>query len=440
MEECFLAFLNKLFHLDEYGTTVKTEAYAGFITFFAMAYIIVVNPSILVSAGMPFEAAMAATILTAFTGTLVMGIYANRPFAIAPFMGENAFIAFTVCGIMGYSWQTALGAIFLSGILLMLITLMGGRKVLCESIPYNLKCSFTAGIGLFIILIGLLNTGIIRIEGSFSPVHIGYFYESNVLLAVIGLLIILVLMVRKVRAAIFIGLIVTTIAAFLLGLSPLPEAVVSMPPDITATFMQMDVAGALTFGMLSVIFSIFILSFLDTMTSIIGVSREGGLLNEEGNLDNIEKPFLVDSLANMAAPVFGTTTCGVFIESASGVTCGGRTGLVAVFIALLFGASLFFAPLFAAIPSAASGAVLIAVGFIMFRSIIDIDFKDMTEYLPAIFAVVMMSFTYNIGIGICSAFVVYPIMKAVCGRIHEVNRSTWLFFFLCLGFFILYPY
>lgn len=436
----FLAFLNKLFHLDEYGTTVKTEAYAGFITFFAMAYIIVVNPSILVSAGMPFEAAMAATILTAFTGTLVMGIYANRPFAIAPFMGENAFIAFTVCGIMGYSWQTALGAIFLSGILLMLITLMGGRKVLCESIPYNLKCSFTAGIGLFIILIGLLNTGIIRIEGSFSPVHIGYFYESNVLLAVIGLLIILVLMVRKVRAAIFIGLIVTTIAAFLLGLSPLPEAVVSMPPDITATFMQMDVAGALTFGMLSVIFSIFILSFLDTMTSIIGVSREGGLLNEEGNLDNIEKPFLVDSLANMAAPVFGTTTCGVFIESASGVTCGGRTGLVAVFIALLFGASLFFAPLFAAIPSAASGAVLIAVGFIMFRSIIDIDFKDMTEYLPAIFAVVMMSFTYNIGIGICSAFVVYPIMKAVCGRIHEVNRSTWLFFFLCLGFFILYPY
>lgn len=435
-----MAFLNKLFHLDEYGTTVKTEAYAGFITFFAMAYIIVVNPSILVSAGMPFEAAMAATILTAFTGTLVMGIYANRPFAIAPFMGENAFIAFTVCGIMGYSWQTALGAIFLSGILLMLITLMGGRKVLCESIPYNLKCSFTAGIGLFIILIGLLNTGIIRIEGSFSPVHIGYFYESNVLLAVIGLLIILVLMVRKVRAAIFIGLIVTTIAAFLLGLSPLPEAVVSMPPDITATFMQMDVAGALTFGMLSVIFSIFILSFLDTMTSIIGVSREGGLLNEEGNLDNIEKPFLVDSLANMAAPVFGTTTCGVFIESASGVTCGGRTGLVAVFIALLFGASLFFAPLFAAIPSAASGAVLIAVGFIMFRSIIDIDFKDMTEYLPAIFAVVMMSFTYNIGIGICSAFVVYPIMKAVCGRIHEVNRSTWLFFFLCLGFFILYPY
>lgn len=435
-----MAFLNKLFHLDEYGTTVKTEAYAGFITFFAMAYIIVVNPSILVSAGMPFEAAMAATILTAFTGTLVMGIYANRPFAIAPFMGENAFIAFTVCGIMGYSWQTALGAIFLSGILLMLITLMGGRKVLCESIPYNLKCSFTAGIGLFIILIGLLNTGIIRIEGSFSPVHIGYFYESNVLLAVIGLLIILVLMVRKVRAAIFIGLIVTTIAAFLLGLSPLPEAVVSMPPDITATFMQMDVAGALTFGMLSVIFSIFILSFLDTMTSIIGVSREGGLLNEEGNLDNIEKPFLVDSIANMAAPVFGTTTCGVFIESASGVTCGGRTGLVAVFIALLFGASLFFAPLFAAIPSAASGAVLIAVGFIMFRSIIDIDFKDMTEYLPAIFAVVMMSFTYNIGIGICSAFVVYPIMKAVCGRIHEVNRSTWLFFFLCLGFFILYPY
>ena len=405
-----------------------------------MAYIIVVNPSILVSAGMPFEAAMAATILTAFTGTLVMGIYANRPFAIAPFMGENAFIAFTVCGIMGYSWQTALGAIFLSGILLMLITLMGGRKVLCESIPYNLKCSFTAGIGLFIILIGLLNTGIIRIEGSFSPVHIGYFYESNVLLAVIGLLIILVLMVRKVRAAIFIGLIVTTIAAFLLGLSPLPEAVVSMPPDITATFMQMDVAGALTFGMLSVIFSIFILSFLDTMTSIIGVSREGGLLNEEGNLDNIEKPFMVDSLANMAAPVFGTTTCGVFIESASGVTCGGRTGLVAVFIALLFGASLFFAPLFAAIPSAASGAVLIAVGFIMFRSIIDIDFKDMTEYLPAIFAVVMMSFTYNIGIGICSAFVVYPIMKAVCGRIQEVNRSTWLFFFLCLGFFILYPY
>ena len=435
-----MTFLNSLFHLDEHNTTVKTEAYAGFITFFAMAYIIVVNPSILVSAGMPFEAAMAATILTAFTGTFLMGVCANRPFAIAPFMGENAFIAFTVCGIMGYSWQTALGAIFISGILLMLITVTGGRKVLCESIPYNLKCSFTAGIGLFIILIGLLNTGIIRIEGSFSPVHIGYFYESDVLLAVIGLLIIQILMVRKVRAAIFIGLIFTTVAAFLLGISPLPQAVVSMPPDITTTFMQMDIAGALTFGMLSVIFSIFILSFLDTMTSMIGVSREGGLLNEEGNLDDIEKPFMVDSLANMIAPVLGTTTCGVFIESASGVTCGGRTGLVAVFISLFFAASLFFAPLFAAIPAAASGSVLIAVGFIMFRSIIDIDFKDMTEYLPAIFAVVMMSFTYNIGIGICSAFVVYPIMKAVCGRIHEVNRSTWLFFVLCLVFFILYPY
>ncbi len=435
-----MTFLNRLFHLDKYDTTVKTEAYAGFITFFTMAYIIVVNPSILSAAGMPFEAAMTATILTAFIGTLVMGVYANRPFAIAPFMGENVFIAFTVCGLLGYSWQTALGAIFISGVILLLITLIGGRKVLCESIPYSMKCSFSAGIGLFIMMVGLLNTGIIRIGDNYSPIHIGNLLDPSILLAVAGVFIILILLVRKVKTAVFIGLIFTTIAGFILGLSPLPEAVVSMPPDITPTFMQMDLAGALGFGMISVIFSIFILSFLDTMTSIIGVSRDGGLLDKDGNLDHIEKPFMADSLANLIAPILGTTTCGVYIESASGVTSGGRTGLVAVVIALLFALSLFFSPLFASIPSAASGSVLIAVGLIMLKSIVTINFNDMTEYFPAVIAIIMMSFTYNIGIGICSAFVIYPILKAVCGKINEVNKGTWLLFGLCLIFFIIYPY
>jgi AGZA family xanthine/uracil permease-like MFS transporter len=425
--------IREYFKLDELGTNVRQEIIAGITTFVTMAYIIVVNPKILEAAGIPFGPSMVATVFSAFFGTLAMGLYAKRPFAIAPYMGENAFIAFTVVKVLGYSWQTALGAIFIGGVLFTILTVLRVRSWLANAIPEGLKIGFAVGIGLFLTFIGLNETGIVVLGVPGAPVHVGNFREPTVLLAVFGFLLTGILMARRVKGAILIGILTVSVLAFVFGVEKAPESLMSMPPGLSPIFLELDISGALTWGFFAVILTIFVMDFVDTMGTLIGMSYRAGLLDEDGNLPEIEKPMLCDSLATIVASLLGTTTTGTFIESAAGIEAGGRSGLTSVVTAFLFLTALFFAPFFSAIPAYAYGPALIIVGMLMLSPIGSIKFNDLTEVVPAFTVIVLMSFTYNIGIGMTAGFVVYPLMKTV-------PSGLWVMCGLSVLFFIFYPY
>lgn len=429
-----------IFKLQESGTTFRRELVAGATTFVTMIYIIIVNPKILETAGLPFGPAMVATILTAFFGTLLMGVYANRPFAIAPYMGENAFIAFTVVKVLGYSWQTALGAIFIGGVLFTILTLFRIRSWLANSIPEGLKIGFAVGIGLFLTFIGLNETGIVTVGVPGAPVHVGDFGAGGVLLAIVGFLLISMLMVFRVKGSILIGILLVTVLAFIFGVADLPDKWVSLPPSLGPIFAQLDLGGALTWGFFAVILSVFVMDFVDTTGTLLGLSIKAKLLDEQGNLPQIERPMLCDALATVLGAVLGTTTAGVFIESATGIEAGGRTGLTAIFTAFLFLLALFLAPFFGAIPACAYGPALIVVGMLMLSPIVRVKFDDLTEVIPIFSIMALMSFTYNLGIGMTAGFVVYPLMKTVTGRVSEVPPGLWVLGALSLLFFIFYPY
>lgn len=428
------------FRLKELNTTVRQEVLGGATTFITMAYIIIVNPKILEAAGIPFGPSMVATILTAFIGTLLMGVYARRPFAIAPYMGENAFVAFTVVKVLGFTWQAALGAIFLSGLVFAALTLLNVRTWLVNSIPEKLKIGFSAGIGLFLTFIGLNETGIVKLGVPGAPVHLGNFGDPAVLLAVFGFLFTAFLMVRGVRAALFLGIGAVTLLAVLAGMVALPPSVASIPPSIAPIAGQLDIGGALTLNAFPVILTIFVLIFVDTMGTLIGLSMKSGLLDRNGNLPGIEKPMLCDSLATMAAALLGTSTSGAYIESAAGIQAGARSGLASVVTALLFLLALFFAPLFTIVPAYAYGPALIIVGMLMLSPIAKLEFSDLTEAVPAFTVIVLMSFTYNIGIGMTAGFIVHPLLKTLAGRGREVHPGLWGLAALSALFFIFYPY
>lgn len=428
------------FRLDQLKTTVGREIAAGATTFITMAYIIVVNPKILESAGLPFGPSMVATILTAFLGSLLMGIYARRPFAVAPYMGENAFLAFTVVKVLGFSWQTALGAVFLSGLMFTVLTLLKIRTWLVRAIPESLKIGFSVGVGLFLTFIGLNETGIVVLGAPGAPVHMGKLNEPSVLLAIFGFIVTSLLMVRRVRGAIFFGIIAVTFLAVALGLVELPHRLLSMPPSVWPVLARLDIAAALKVEALPVVLVMFVMIFVDTMGTLIGVSRKAGLLDNEGNLPEIEKPMLCDSLSTMAGAVLGTSASGAYIESATGIEAGGRSGLAAVVTAALFLSALFFAPLFAIVPSYAFGPSLIVVGMLMLSAIQKLTFDDLTEVIPVFTVMILMSFTYNIGTGMTAGFVVYPLMKVASGRAGEVSPGLWVLWLLSLLFFVFYPY
>ena len=432
--------LEKYFQLKDHGTDFKTEVMAGLVTFMTMAYIIVVNPAILEAAGIPFGPSMVATILSAIFGTLIMGVYAKRPFAIASYMGENAFVAYTVCGVLGYSWQTALGAVFISGVIFTILTISGARALMAKVVPMNLKYSVAVGIGLFIAFIGLVNSGIVTLGTEGAPVHVGALNSKEVGLAIFGFMLIAALMIRRINGAILIGIIVTTLVGFAFGVAEAPTQWVSMPPSIAPLFLKLDVFGALSWGFFAVILTMFTMDFLDTLGTLIGVSGRAGLLDEEGNLPEIEKPMLADALATVFGAAVGTTTTGAYIESAAGIEAGGRTGLTAVVVAALFSLVLFFAPFLGTIPAAATAPALVIVGLLMISPIAKIDFKDYTEVIPAFAVIVLMSFTYNIGVGLCGGFVLFPLVKVIGGRYKEVHPAAWVLFALCLLFFVFYPY
>jgi AGZA family xanthine/uracil permease-like MFS transporter len=432
--------ISRYFLFDKLGTNLRREITAGITTFLTMAYIIIVNPKILEAAGIPFGPSMVATILSAFFGTLLMGVYAKRPFAIAPYMGENAFIAYTVVKVLGYSWQTALGAIFMGGVLFTLLTIFNIRSWLANAIPESLKIGFAVGIGLFLTFIGLNETGIVGLGVQGAPVHIGNFHQIQILLAIAGFLVIGMLMIKKVKGSILIGILLVTILAVIFGQLSLPEKIVSLPPDITPIFLKLDIAGAFNWGFFAVILTVFVMDFVDTMGTLLGLSIKANLLDEEGELPEIEKPMLCDALATVLASLLGTTTTGAFVESATGIEAGGRSGFTAVITSIMFLLALFFSPLFSIIPSYAYGPALIIVGMLMISPIKKLNFDDLSDLLPVFSIITLMSFTYNIGIGMTAGFLVFAFVKVLTGKYKEISGGMWILSGLSLLFFIFYPY
>ena len=432
--------MRSYFNFDRHNTGYRQETVAGITTFFTLSYIIIVNPAILAAAGIPKGASMTATILTAIFGTLLMGVYAKRPFAVAPYMGENAFIAYTVVKTLGYSWQTAMAAIFISGILFTLITLGGLRQWLAEAIPSSLKHSFSVGIGLFLAFLGLNDMGIVTLGVPGAPVQLANIAKLPVLLSLGGLLITAILLIRKVTGALLAGMAITTTAFLVTGLVPLPAAIFSMPPSIEPIFMKINIQGALTWGFAGVIISVLVMDFVDTMGTLFGLSSRANLLDEKDNLPDIEKPMLVDALSTIAASLFGTTTAGVYIESAAGIEQGGKTGFTAIVVAALFALALFFSPLLTIVPPFAYGPAMVVVGMFMMQSVTKMDFSDYSELLPAFLTIVLMIFTFNIGVGITAGFIAYVLLKLFTGKVSHVRAGMWILALLSLTFYLFYPY
>ncbi len=451
--------LEGIFHLRERGTTARTEILGGATTFATMAYIIVVNPAILAFAGIPRGPSTVATIVAAVLGCLAMGLYANLPIAVAPYMGENAFVAFGLAA-MGITWQQRLGAVFVSGVAFALLTVLRVRSWLAESISASLKHSFAVGIGLFLAFIGFYETGIVTsaaagmppqallapgtglLRAPDVPLKLGNLRDTPVLLAIAGFALISILLIRRVRGAILLGIVAVGIAALALGLAPAPARFAAWPAgaeyDLSAIAGKLDIAGALRLSFLPVLLTLFLMSFLDTLGTLVGVGAAGGMLDSRGNFPRIERPMMVDAAACVASSLLGTSTSGAFIESAAGIREGARTGLAAVTTALLFAASLFFLPLLGPLQQlrCAYGPALVAVGVLMVASAAKIEFGDPTELVPAFATIAMMVFTYNIGNGLTAGLVLHPVLKLAAGRAREVRPGGWVLGAVCLAYFV----
>ena len=418
-----------MFRIRERGSTVRNEVVGGITTFVAMAYIIVVNPAILAFAGIPQGPSTVATILTAAFGTLLMGLYANRPIAVAPYMGENAFIAF---GLAAFSitWQQRLGAVFVSGVIFLIITVLGIRTWLADAVSPSMRHSFAAGIGLFLTFIALFNSGIVK-GAQAVPVQLGDLRTAGVLLAVLGFLITAALLYRKVSGAILIGIVVTAALGALFGVGKLPDRIVAMPftgaYDLSPIAFQLDVPSVLRLSFLPILLTLFLMSLLDTLGTLVGLDAATG---EKGDL---KKPMLVDAIACVFSGLVGTSTSGAYIESSTGIREGARTGLAAVVTASLFALSLFFIPLFEPLQSLqyAYAPALLIVGMLMLGAIAKIDFDDFTELVPAFATVVMMVFTFNIANGLTAGLLLYPVMKVLSGRARELRAGSIVLALLC---------
>ena len=411
--------LERTFALSSHGTDVRTEVIAGFTTFLTMAYIIFVNPDILSAAGMPKDAVFVATCLAAALGSAIMGLYANYPIALAPGMGLNAYFAFAVVGGMGFTWQQALGAVFISGVLFILVSLFRLREWIVNAIPRSLKFAISAGIGLFLAIIGLKNAGIIAAHPA-TLVTLGDIHQPGALLAIAGFLIIVALEQRKVPGAIIIGILAVTIASALFGLTTI-SGIVAAPPSLAPTFMQMDIAGAFEKGLLVVILTFFMVELFDASGTLVGVAHRAGLLDQDGKLPRLKKALLADSAAIVVGAGLGTSSTTAYIESAAGTAVGGRTGLTAVVVALLFLAALVFAPLAGAVPAYATAPALCYVAVLMARGLAEIDWDDLTETAPAVITAITMPFTFSIAHGIAFGFIAYTVLKLLSGKARELS-------------------
>ena len=411
--------LERFFGLSEHGTTVRTEVMAGVTTFLTMAYIIFVNPDILSVSGMPRDSVFVATCLAAAIGSAIMGLYANYPIALAPGMGLNAYFAFAVVKGMGFTWQAALGAVFISGLLFILVSLFKVREAIVNAIPRSLKFAISAGIGLFLAIIGLKSAGIITSHPA-TLLTLGDLHNPGTLLAIGGFILIVALEQRKVPGALIVGILAVTVASVAMGLSPF-SGVVAPPPSIMPTLFQMDIAGALHAGLLTVVLTFFMVELFDASGTLIGVCHRAGLLDAEGRLPRLKRALLADSSAIVAGSMLGTSSTTAYVESAAGTAVGGRTGLTAVVVALLFLASIVFAPLAGTVPAYATAPALCYVAVLMIRGLAEIDWEDLTETAPAVVTAITMPFTFSIAHGIAFGFITFAAIKILAGRARELS-------------------
>lgn len=456
-------FLDKLFHLKENHTTVKTEVMAGVTTFMTMAYILAVNPSIMSAAGMDKGALLTATALASFVGTVLMALFANYPFALAPGMGLNAFFAFTVVGQMGYSWQTALAAVCIEGLIFIVLSLTNVREAIFNAIPINLKRAVSAGIGVFIAFIGLVSAGII-VSNPATKVSLfsfkgaimsGTFHTTGitVVLAIIGVLFTGLLMVKKVKGNILWGILFTWGLGILCELSGLyipdpAKGAFSTLPNLSAglasftpvsmapIFMQLDFSKVMSLDFMVVLFAFLFVDIFDTLGTLVGVSSKANMLDEEGHLPRIKGALMADAVATTIGAGLGVSTTTTFVESAAGVSEGGRTGLTAMTVAVLFALSLFLAPFFLAIPAFATAPALITVGFLMFTAVTGIDLNDPTEGIPAYLAILAMPFTYSIAEGIAFGIISYTAINALTGHAKKISALMYVLTLLFIGKYI----
>ena len=421
------SFIQKTFGMDPAKHSIRTEIIAGITTFLTMAYILAVNPSIfgaLATQGMPTDAVFTATALAAIVGCLVMSIYAKKPFGLAPGMGLNAFFVFTVCLGMGHSWQMALTAIFLEGILFILLTITNVRKLIVDAIPMNLKRAIGAGIGIYIAFIGLKSAGII-VSSDSTSVTLGPLSDSTSLLAIIGLLLTSVLVILKVRGGMLLGILVTTIIGIPMGVTHF-NGLLSTPPSISSIFCQFEWSQIFSWDMVAIVFTFLFIDMFDTIGTVVGVSVKSGMVDEKGNVDGINKVLMADAVATVAGAMFGTSTTTTYIESASGVSEGGRTGLTSFTIAVCFAIALLFSPLFLAIPGAATGPVLFIVGVMMAAPVKEIDWEDYSEAIPAFVTMLLMPLAYSISDGIMLGMISYVVINALTGKFKKVSVTMWI--------------
>lgn len=425
--------LDKFFKITENKSTLRTEIIAGITTFMTMVYILAVNPSILSATGMDKDAVFTATALSAIVATLVMALVAKLPFALAPGMGLNAFFAFTVVLGMGYSWQFALTAVFLEGIIFILLTAFNIRELIVNSIPINLKHAVSVGIGLFIAFIGLKGTGLI-VDNPATLVGLGDMRNPAVLVGLAGVIIIGVLFAKKVKGAILIGILASTIIGIFVGVTVIPEnfSAVSLPPSIEPIFFKFDFSQVFTLDMLIVLFTFLFVDMFDTVGTLVGVSSKADMLDKDGKVPRVKQALFADAIGTTVGAMFGTSTVTTYVESAAGVAEGGKTGMTALTVAGMFVLALFFAPIFMIIPAAATAPALIIVGLFMISPIMKIDLDDFTESIPAFFTIIMMPLTYSIAEGIVFGMLSFVILKLLTGRYKEIKPIMYVIAILFL--------
>ena len=419
-------FLEKIFKISEHNSSVRVELLAGLTTFLAMSYIIFVNPSILSEAGLDWGAVFVATCIASAFGCILMGVVANYPIALAPGMGLNAYFTYTVCLGMGVPWQVALAAVCVSGIVFVIFSVLKIREAIINGIPRSLKFAIGAGIGLFLTLIGMKGAGIV-VDNPATLVGLGDIKSPAVLLSLLGFFIIVALDHFRIRGAIIISILITTVLAIVYQVGDAEfKGIVGDIPSIAPTLMQMDFKNLFTPALLSVIFVFFLVDLFDSTGTMIGVAHRAGLLNEKGELPRLNRALLADSSAIVAGSALGTSSVTAYVESAAGVAAGGKTGLTSIVVGVLFLAALWFSPLVGSVPAFATAPALIFVGILMMKGCLEIDWNDLTEAAPAFFTIAFMPFTYSIANGIAMGFISYAIIKALCGKAREVPIMVWI--------------
>ena len=428
-------FLEKTFQLELNNTSIKQEFIAGFTTFITMAYIIFVNPQMMAASGMDIGASFVGTCIAAAIACFAMGFYSNWPVGLAPGMGLNAFFTYTVVGEMGYSWEVALGAVFLAGILFVIISVTPLRQWMLNSIPMNLRIAMGAGVGLFVGFIGLKTGGII-IQNEATFLSLGNFKDIETLLAALGFLLILVLAVRKVVGAIIIGVLAVTISGLLLGLIQF-NGIVSSPPDLKPILLKLDILGAIDVAMISVIISFLFVNLFDTAGTLLGVASRANLIDDSGKIINLDKALKADSTASVAGSFLGCSPVTSYVESSAGVEAGGRTGLTAITIGMFFLIAIFFSPIASMVPSYATAGALIYVAILMLGGMERLDWSDNTELLPALIMIIMIPLTFSIANGIAIGFISYIVLKLAARKVRDVSMGAWFLFVIFVLKFIL---